>query len=230
MCDANFQCCLHTQYDQGFSPGVCAKVRARSFQWWENFMPFEGPVGVWWRCYNWPTKFPKKDVKCIKLFLVQGTTWCQMRVMCEVRCEWCDVSMWMSETCMPKQAPWKHNKPNLIKFTFHVHQLSVNEGKSSHRIDSLNKWDLSHVMWDVNDMVRCDVWCEWWVDKWDEMRWDEMRWDEMRCDAMRCDAMPWDEMWWDEMWCDVGCVCDASCEWCGDMCCEMWVMCDEKCE
>ena len=39
----------------------------------ENFMPFEGPVGVWWRCYNWPTMFPKKDVKCTKLFLVQGT-------------------------------------------------------------------------------------------------------------------------------------------------------------
>ena len=34
MCDANFQCCLHTQYDQGFSPAVYAKVRARSFQWW----------------------------------------------------------------------------------------------------------------------------------------------------------------------------------------------------
>ena len=39
----------------------------------QNFRPFEGPVGVWWRCYNWPTKFPKKDVKCIKLFLVQCT-------------------------------------------------------------------------------------------------------------------------------------------------------------
>ena len=24
MCDANFQCCLHTQYDQGFNPAVCA--------------------------------------------------------------------------------------------------------------------------------------------------------------------------------------------------------------
>ena len=34
MRDANFQCCLHTQYDQGFNPAVCAKVRARSFQWW----------------------------------------------------------------------------------------------------------------------------------------------------------------------------------------------------
>ena len=25
------------------------------------------------RCYNWPTKFSQKDVKCIKLFLVHGT-------------------------------------------------------------------------------------------------------------------------------------------------------------
>ena len=32
MRDANFQCCLHTQYDQGCSPAVCAKVQTRSFQ------------------------------------------------------------------------------------------------------------------------------------------------------------------------------------------------------
>ena len=35
MCDANFQCCIHTQYDQGFGPTVCVKVRARSLHRWK---------------------------------------------------------------------------------------------------------------------------------------------------------------------------------------------------
>ncbi len=41
----------------------------------KNFVPLEGPASVRWRCYNWPTKFPKKDVKwkLFRDFFVGGT-------------------------------------------------------------------------------------------------------------------------------------------------------------
>ena len=44
--------------------------------------------------------------------------------------EW--VSEWVSETCMPKQATLSgRRQAQQIEFTFHVHQVSVNERKSS---------------------------------------------------------------------------------------------------
>ena len=71
--DANFPVLLtHTVWPRFQSSCLC-EGSCPIVPVMENFMPFEGPVGVWWRCYNWPTMFPKKDVKCTKLFLVQGT-------------------------------------------------------------------------------------------------------------------------------------------------------------
>ena len=36
----------------------------------KNFTPLQRPVSVWWRCYNWPTNFPKKDVSAPSCFFV----------------------------------------------------------------------------------------------------------------------------------------------------------------
>ena len=77
-------------------------------------------------------------------------------------------------------------------------------------------WCERCVMWDASDVVRCDVWCELCGEMW----WDVG--DMVGC-HVRCE-------WCGEMWCEVWLLwwdvvrCDVRCECCGEMWCEMWVM------
>ena len=64
----------------------------------EIFTPFEGRVGVWLRCY---TKFPEKDVKCIKMFLVQGTVTASKTDHCSTRKHWNISASYILRWCCP---------------------------------------------------------------------------------------------------------------------------------
>ena len=75
------------------------------------------------------------------------------------------------------------------------------------------------VIWDVSDVVACDVKCEWCVmwDATDVVKCDE-RWDVRH--GVKCERYEWYEMWYvnDVVKGDVGS------EWCDEMSCEMWQM------
>ena len=100
-CDANFQCCPHTHSMTKVSVQLFLRRFGPDRSSDGNFQAIRGTRRCLIEVYNWPTKFPEKDVKCIKMFLVQGTVTASKTDHCSTRKHWNISASYILRWCCP---------------------------------------------------------------------------------------------------------------------------------